>query len=229
MVQYSIIIPGHNEADNIEALVSAVNKTLSGKDFEIVFVNDNSSDNSEEILGKLKASVPQLRPINRRSNRGVGNALREGYKAARGKYIIQLDGDLSHDPAEIPKFIEKLKEYDVVCGARFIEEGVADMNFSRIVISKTFNFFLELFLGLSVHDLTSGYRMYRREVFEKIELNSSEFGIYPEVALKAHRAGFRIGEVPIHYHPRVTGTSKLSYLKQGPEYIKVLLAEFLRR
>jgi glycosyltransferase involved in cell wall biosynthesis len=197
--------------------------------FEIIVVNDNSSDDSEEILRCLQTEYEELTYISRHDSPGVGNAKRAGFCTAQGTYIITLDGDMSHDPRELPKFLRLKKRYDIVCGSRYISRGRAHMHWTRTIISGAFNRIFRVLIGIKIQDFTSGYRLIRKEVIWKIELTSSGFGIYIEIPLKAHVYGYRITEVPITYHKREYGTSNLNYLKQGPEYLKVGLAAFCLR
>jgi dolichol-phosphate mannosyltransferase len=197
-----------------------------GRSFEILVVNDNSADDTEQVLGSLEAKVAELHPLHRRGNRGVGNALRAGFKAARGSILVTMDGDLSHDPREISKLLDALADVHIVCGSRYTRDGGADMSWSRVVVSRFFNEVVRWITGLKIADVTSGFRAIRREVIDSITLENGEFGIYIEIPLKAVGRGFIFTEVPINYRPRKAGMSKLSYLRQGPEYLKVLLRSF---
>jgi glycosyltransferase involved in cell wall biosynthesis len=228
---YSVVVPAHNESSNLPKLVEGLERVLRREHmpFEIIIVNDNSTDDSEQVLLRLSKKFKELRHITRKTNPGVGNAKREGFGAARGKFIITLDGDLSHDPSELPKLLEKRDSYDVVCGSRYVEKGRADMTLSRKMISGAFNLFFRLLIGIKIKDFTSGYRVIRRGVIKKLRLESGTFGIYIEIPLKAHIYGFRLCEVPITYHKRQAGVSKLNYMRQGPEYLKVGLNAFLLR
>jgi glycosyltransferase involved in cell wall biosynthesis len=222
---YSSVTPAKNEAKNLPELIErldAVFKKL-GEPYEIIVVNDNSTDDSKAVLESLRLRFPALKPIHRPAYPGVGNAIKEGLSAAKGNIIVTLDGDLSHDPAEIPALLKGLDTHDFVCGSRYIAGGKADMNFSRIILSGTFNFIFRTLIGLPVKDFSSGFRVYKRTVIEAIRLNGSQFGVYIEIPIKAHLAGFKLTERPITYHQRKFGTTQLNYLKQGPEYIKVAL------
>ncbi|MBI2101428.1 glycosyltransferase [Candidatus Woesearchaeota archaeon] len=223
-MRYSIVIPAHNESENLVRLLksacSALQKT--NEKFEIIAVNDNSTDDSLEMLKSLKRQIKEVVIVNRTKNPGVGYAIREGLGNAKGDVIITMDGDLSHDPSEIPKFLGLLNGYDMVCGSRYIKGGKADMALGRVVISGLFNFVFRVLIGLPIRDFTSGYRAYKREVVKKIRLKSKTFGIYIEIPIKAHLAGFRLAEIPISYHKREFGKSNLNYFRQGPEYFKVI-------
>lgn len=224
-IHYSVVVPAHNEAGNLRKLALGIKNALSKtrKKFEIVIVNDNSADNSSEVLEHLKKKgVSELVIINRTTNPGVGNAIREGLCKARGETIITMDGDLSHEPEEIPKLLAKMGRYDMVCGSRYINGSKANIELSRKIISKTFNILFGNLLRMPVRDFTSGFRAYKREVIEKINLKNQNFGIYIEIPLKAYINGFKLTEAPITYSKRQSGHSNLNYFSQGPEYLKVI-------
>ena len=224
-ILYSTVTPARNESKNLPRLVASLNAVLGSLQapYEMIIVNDNSTDDSKAVLEGLRSRFPFLKPIHRASKPGVGNAIREGLENAKGRTIITLDGDLSHDPAEIPLLLEGLDRCDMVCGSRYMSGGKADMGLSRIVISGAFNIIFRKLIGIPVKDFTSGFRVYKRTVIDTITLKGSQFGVYIEIPIKAHLAGFKLTEAPITYHKRKFGTTQLSYLKQGPEYLKVAL------
>lgn len=220
---HSLVIPAHNEAKNLQKLLKKAYSVLkkTKKKFEIIVVNDNSTDNSDEILKKLNEKIKELRIVTRTKNPGAGYAIREGLGKVRGDIIITMDGDLSHDPAEIANFLKFLKNYDMICGSRYAKGGKAEMTYSRILVSRLFNLIFRKLIGIPVKDFTSGFRAYKAKIIDKIELKSKKFGIFIEIPLKAHLAGFKLTEIPISYHERGFGKSNLNYFKQGPEYLKV--------
>ena len=223
-IYYSIVVPAHNEAGNFKKLVLELKGSLSKlkKKFEIIIVNDNSTDDSLKVLKKIKKEVDELVIINRKRSPGVGNAIREGLYRTRGEIIITMDGDLSHNPDEIPKLLAKMGKYDMVCGSRYVNGSKANIEVSRKIISKTFNTLFGNLLRMPVRDFTSGFRAYRREIIEKINLENQNFGIYIEIPLKAYLNGFKLTEAPITYSKRQSGHSNLNYFAQGPEYLKVI-------
>jgi len=233
-LRYSVVIPAHNEEGNLEPLLNRLHEVLSRtkSPFEIIIVNDNSKDNSYALLKRLKMVYSELVLINRTSDPGVGNAIRAGLKSAKGQIIITLDGDLSHDPQEIPKLLKMLGTYDMVCGSRYIQGGSADMQASRKMVSGLFNLIFRFLIGIPVRDFTSGFRVYKRQIIDTINLRNPKFGIYIEIPFKAHLAGFKLTEIPITYHKRGKGASNLNYFIQGPEYLRVageaLKIKFLR-
>jgi ubiquinone/menaquinone biosynthesis C-methylase UbiE len=153
----------------------------------------------------------------------VGLSIRKGLDKSTGDVIVTLDGDLSHNPSEIPNLIDALNDCDMVCGSRYTQGGKADMSLGRLVVSSLFNIVFRNLLGLPVKDFTSGFRAYKRSIIESIKFTSNGFGIYIEVPIKTFLAGFTIKEIPIRYRTRFRGKSNLNYLKQGPEYNKVII------
>lgn len=220
---YSLVIPAHNEAKNLQKLLKKAYSVLkkTKEKFEIIVVNDNSTDNTDAVLKKLNEKIKELRIATRTKNPGAGYAIREGLGIVRGDIIITMDGDMSHDPAEIVNFLKFLKDYDMVCGSRYAKGGKAEMTHSRILVSRLFNLIFRKLIGIPVKDFTSGFRAYKAKIIDKIELKSKKFGIFIEIPLKAHLAGFKLTEIPISYHERGFGKSNLNYFKQGPEYLKV--------
>ena len=222
----SIIVPMKNEAKNCEPLAKAISETAKRNRWpiEAILVNDASTDNTKEVLEKLAKKYRFIKPIHRKPPSGPGRALRDGFMSAKGDVIVTMDGDLSHDPKEMPKLIAKLKDADIVCGSRSVEGGKAQMQKSRVIISGLYKFIFRTLIGIPVKDFTSGYRAYRKEAIDSLKLDAKMFGIYVEIPIKAHIKGFKFAEVPITYHKRIHGKTNLNYLKQGPEYTKYALA-----
>ncbi len=229
MTHYSIVTPAHNEAGNLPTLIEKIASVLDGKiDYNIVIVNDNSTDNSGEVLAGLQKKYKQLDVVTRTKLGGVGYAIREGLYNAKGDFIITMDGDLSHKPEQILDLLAAIKDkgLDMVCGSRYVARGASDMHLSRKIISRGYNVVFGTLLGLKVRDFTSGFRIFKRDFLENIKFDSTGFGIYVEILMKAHLAGYKIGEIPISYDVRGEGESNLNYFEQGPEYCRVALKTF---
>lgn len=206
----SIIIPIFNEEKNIEPLYLGLKTSLSliGKDFEIIFVNDGSTDNSEKILKEIAQKDRRVLIISHRTKLGKAAALGTGFDFAQGKLIITMDGDLQDDPKEIPKFVKKISQgYDVVCGWRIKRKDA----FLKILTSRLMNFFVFFLSGLKIHDFYCGLKCYRREVLEKLNLYG---GLYRLAHIAAHKKGFRITELTVNHQPRKFGQSKYGGLKR---------------
>lgn len=232
-MKVAIVVPAHNEEENIEKLVHDIDDILrqSRIDNQIIIVDDNSKDKTGAILKDLSKDMSNLTLIQRHDGVcGVGLTLREGIEAAKNcDIIITMDGDFSHDPKEIPKLVQGIKNgADLVIGSRYMKGGKADMPRSRIIISGLYNLLSKIFLRTSIQDLTTGFRAMKRTTIERIELTSEGFEIHPEIHLKICKQGFNVVEVPIYYHRRGGGTSKLRYLKVGPGYLRVVFKQLLK-
>ncbi|MEE8185124.1 MAG: glycosyltransferase [Thermodesulfobacteriota bacterium] len=228
-MELSIIIPAHNEEGNLPVLLERITSEAEhmGIEYEVIVVNDNSTDDTEKTLSQLKEKHKRLIVINRRSKRGVGNTLREGFKTAKGEIIITMDADMSHDPQDIPRLYNKATEgYDVVIGSRYVKGGGMDTTPGRLILSKGFALFSNI-LGLPLKDATTGYRAQRRDVIEALNLEATGFEIHVEIPMKAKRKGFKLCEVPIKYGRRKEGKSKLRYIEEGPRYIKIAIKSAL--
>jgi len=218
----TIVIPTYNERNNIERLVRRIAHVCkkSSYNYEIIVIDDNSPDGTADVVEKLKERNVIL--IKRSKKLGLGSAYVEGFKKAikkKADLIFQMDGDLSHHPKYILKFIEKVNEgYDVVVGSRLMKGGkVVGWDFSRRLISWGGNVIGRYIAGVDVSDLTSGYRAYKREVLEAIDLDSiksSSYDFQLEMLAKAINKGFEVGTVPIIFYGRKYGKSKLTKLDQ---------------
>ena len=205
----SIIIPTKNEPA-IETLISKITEIMKplNVNYNILAV-DKSDDDTPDKLRTLGVEILVQK------SKGLGGAVVEGLKAARGDLVFVMDADLSHDPKFMPLFIEKSKEgLDVVVGSRRIEGGeVIGWGLYRKMVSGIANFIGRLGSGLKISDITSGYRLYRKTVIESLDFQdfkTSGYAFQIEVLSKALNKGFRIGEVPIVFYDRTEGKSKLS-------------------
>lgn len=229
----SIIVPAHNEGKNIEVLVREINNQLISEsiEFEIILVNDNSTDDTGQIAENLAETFPNVRVIHRNPPSGFGRAIKDGFRAANGGLIIPVMGDLSDDPRDVVKLIRKAEEgYDVVYGSRFTKGGKAEnYPFLKRFFNRSFNNFVRLLYGIKEKDVTNAFKAYRREVIEKIgieNIESNHFDITVELPMKAHILGFNSIEVPVSWQGRIRGVSKLKLAEMGPLYIKRLLRVF---
>ncbi len=218
-MRISIVIPTYNEKENVGILIPKIFKIFEKNhmDADVIIVDDNSPDNTAEEVKKLQKSY-ELDLIERPKKMGIGSAYIEGFKHAmkkRSEIIFEMDADLSHDPEDIPKFLEKMEDgYDVVVGSRLVEDGgVTGWGIGRKAISFGGNLVGRKIAGIDVSDLTSGYRAYRTEVLEKIkldELKSKSYDFQLDMLHKTGKNGSNIGVVPITFRDRTTGKSKLS-------------------
>jgi dolichol-phosphate mannosyltransferase len=215
-----IIIPTYNESDNVENIVAAVfaeQPKVSDVELNILIVDDNSPDGTSAIVTKMKEANPRLHLITRMGKMGLGTAYVAGFKygLANGfDYIFEMDADFSHDPDEIPNFLREIKEYDVVLGSRYITgANVANWPLRRLLLSYYANKYARLVTGIKVNDATGGFKCFRREVLEAIDLDdirSNGYSFQIEMNFRAWRKKFRIKEIPIVFVDRRAGTSKMN-------------------
>ncbi len=216
----SIILPTYNERNNLEVLVKKILRVLNREKVlgNIIIIDDNSPDGTGKIAQKLATLHPlQIIYIKRDKKLGLGSAYITGFKKALAlgsKYIFEMDADLSHSPEDLPKFLKAIKNCDLVLGSRYISKGkIENWNMNRKLISKGGTIYAKTILSLPIKDLTSGFKCFRREVLEKIDLNniqSDGYAFQIELTYKATLLGFKIKEVPITFFERKTGTSKFS-------------------
>lgn len=169
--------------------------------YELVFVDDGSGDNTARVLRELASKHPELRVIRFRRNAGQSAALDAGFKRARGRVVVTLDADLQNDPRDIPNLLEKLREYDVVCGIR---QGRQD-TWLRRMSSKIANAIRRGVLHDDITDVGCSLRAYRRQCLASIKLYN---GMHRFLPVLLHLEGFRIGQTPVRHHPRRHGYSK---------------------
>ena len=188
---------------------------------EIVFMNNHSTDNTGKLadLAAKKDKANRIRVIHRvnRPSKDLGSSLREGISNARGNFILIMDCDLSHDPAEIKELFDKRNEADVIVGSRFAG-GSADMNLKRTILTRTYNMMISTLLNMHVKDITTGFKLYKRGVLQSLNLTNDGFGLHVEILIKAALKGYKIKEVPIHYKKSLKST--LNYRKQFKSYMK---------
>jgi glycosyltransferase involved in cell wall biosynthesis len=226
----SVIIPAHNESNNLKELVPKIHSVLKKQRLkhEIIVVNDNSTDNSSEILSNLDVIC-----IDRHDNKpGVGRNYRAALKIAKGGIIVFMDGDFSHNPEEIPLLLNPIFHgVDFVQGSRYMKshDGTIGMKIGRKFMSKLFNLLIRIMLGIQMSDYTSGFRAIRKNVLDKIELESNYFDVYVEIPIKLCLIGARVEEVPFNYNPRLYGKSNLNYLKMGPKYLRVIFRQWIKQ
>jgi dolichol-phosphate mannosyltransferase len=210
-----IIIPTYNEIENIEKLIKDI--ISFDENIDILVVDDNSPDGTGNLVKELKNNYKNLFLVEREGKLGLGTAYVAGFKFAlqNGYHLIfEMDADFSHDPKEIPNFITAIKEADLVVGSRYIS-GVNVVNWPlrRLMLSYFANRYTSIVTGLPLCDSTGGYKCFRREVLESLNLDEIHSGGYSfqiEISFKAWKKGFRIKEIPIIFIDRAVGKSKMS-------------------
>ncbi len=235
MNKISIVVPAHNEEENLynlfDELLPVLDKHEETQDYELVIVNDNSTDRTPEIIEEFASRNPRVKPVHRHSNPGFGNAIIEGFRNATGDIIIPVMGDLSDDPSDIPRLVHKIEEgYDIAYGSRFIEGGGTDgYPPAKMMANRAFNNCVRLLFGINHHDVTNAFKAYRKEVLETIgidKLEATGFDLTVEIPLKAHIMGFTSAEVPVIWHGRERGEAKLKLSQNAAKYGNRLLKLF---
>ncbi len=211
-----VVIPTYNEADNIEKLIQQI-FSLNLPGLEILIVDDNSPDGTSEIINKLQITNYKLHLIKRTSKLGLGSAYIAGFKKALklgADYIFEMDADFSHNPQDIPRMLEAIQNADLVIGSRKIPGGkIIGWNWWRKFMSNGAMWFSRILLNLQTRDVTAGFRCFRREVLEKIDLDkitSNGYAFQEEMLYRTEKADFKILEIPVIFVDRQAGQSKLN-------------------
>ncbi|MCD6100532.1 MAG: polyprenol monophosphomannose synthase [Candidatus Marinimicrobia bacterium] len=216
MAESLVIVPTYNEKDNIQTVVERVNAL--GIDIDILVVDDNSPDGTAEIVKELQTKYENLHLMERVGKLGLGSAYVAGFRWALKRdyeYILEMDADLSHNPFDIPRLINRAKEgYDVVIGSRYCNGvNVIHWPIKRLILSYGANKYTRIVTGLPIKDCTSGFKCYRRKVLESIDLErikSSGYSFQIEMKFRAWKKGFSLVEVPIIFEERSEGRSKMT-------------------
>ncbi len=231
-LKVSFVIPFHNEEKNVAPMIEQVTRyaQLQAKkwDFEVIPVNDRSKDKTKDVLRTYEKKYPFVKAVDRKNDteelgNTMGKALLAGSKKAAGDIIIWTMGDRADDPETYGTMVEKIQDgYDLVFGSRYMPGGTwGSLDPTKAFLSSRGTVLARVLFGIKVHDITNAFRAFRKELLGKITLDSSGFAISPEFALKAHLAGYRLGEVPTVYYDRVEGLSNFKLWRMSYEYLKV--------
>ena len=211
-----VVIPTFNEAGNITTVFDRI-FALNYSTVHVLIVDDNSPDGTAEIVRQHSEREPRIHLIERQAKMGLGTAYVTGFKFALQNgfdFVFEMDADLSHDPEELPRFIDKLDEFDLVIGSRYLTGvNVNNWPLSRLLLSLFANWYTRVITGMPIRDCTSGFKCFSRKVLETIDLDhivSNGYAFQIEMHYKAWRQGFRIGEIPIVFTERLSGKSKMS-------------------
>jgi dolichol-phosphate mannosyltransferase len=217
VLQVNVIVPTYNERENIKALVTQLLALPTG--VLVIVVDDNSPDGTGDIADRLAEENPgRIDVIHRAGKLGLGTAYIAGFRralAGGADLICTMDADFSHNPRYIPDMVAKIDQgYDLVIGSRYVPGGGSSgCTFDRKLLSWGANAFARTVLGLRAHDTTAGFRCYRREVLESVQLDeikASGYSFLIEMLHRVRRRGWQVGEVPIVFENRRLGTSKIS-------------------
>jgi glycosyltransferase involved in cell wall biosynthesis len=203
----SIFFPAYNDSGTIASLVITAIRTARRltPDYEVIVVNDGSADATPEILDELGRLYPEVRIVTHETNRGYGGALRTGFQTASRELVFYTDGDAQYDPSEVETLWRRMGEdVDLVSGYKISRSDPLH----RIVIGRVYHHIVKLLFGLQVRDVDCDFRLMRRSIFERVQLEKDSGVICLEMMKKIQDAGFRIAEVPVHHYHRAYGKSQ---------------------
>jgi len=221
----SIVIPLLNEAESLPELTKRIYEHLkpTSKKFEIVFIDDGSTDNSFEILNELKLTYPEIHVIQFNRNFGKSAALSEGFSAAKGDIVITMDADLQDDPEEIPRLVKEIESgLDLVSGWKKKRNDPI----SKTIPSKFFNIATRHLTGIKIHDFNCGLKAYRQDVIKAIPVYGE---LHRYLPVLAHWLGFKVGELVVKHHPRQHGYSKFGVKRFFNGFFDLLTVLFITR
>jgi len=211
-----VVLPTYNEAENVEPLVTAALAKLPPS-ARVLIVDDNSPDGTGRIADRLAAEHDAVSVLHRPGKKGLGPAYIAGFRRALGEgagLILEMDADFSHEPAYLPRLLDAAGRADLVVGSRYVPGGgVGDWGPLRRAISRGGSAYARFLLGVDVRDLTGGFKCFRREVLEAIDLDavrSRGYAFQVELTYRAIQRGFEVAEVPIVFRDRRVGASKMS-------------------
>jgi len=229
-----VVIPTYNERESIESLIREVLSLSLG--LNILVVDDNSPDGTGAIVSKLAEESPKVRLLTRKKRKGRGSAGVDGFKAALemgADLIIEMDADFSHHPRHIPDLLANANNYHVVLGSRFVAGGAdRDRGMLRQMVTRLAGLYVRTSLGIKIRDVSSGYRCFRKEVFEKVDLDdmiSAGPAIVLEILYKVCLNGFSVKEVPIIFEDRRQGQTKLDTITLLETLVMVLRLRKMHR
>ncbi|MCH2184307.1 glycosyltransferase family 2 protein [Myxococcota bacterium] len=230
----SIVIPAHNEAENLAPTVTALTETLDSESIahEIIVVNDNSTDRTDRVAAELTSRDPRIRVITRTKIGGFGRAVRSGLDVFRGDVVAIVMADSSDDPEDVVLYYRKIEEgYDCVFGSRFRRSSqVVNYPIAKLIVNRAVNRVIQLLFWCQFNDLTNAFKMYRRDVVLQCgPYSSSHFNLTIEMSLSALIRRYHIAEVPIKWYGRTWGASNLSIWAMGRRYLSTLLKVFFER
>jgi len=230
----SVLIPAYNEADNLGATIRNIVTALEGAGIthEIIVVNDNSTDGTEQKLAELEKTFPALRHFNNPPPNGFGLALQKGLKHFGGDAVVIVMADGSDDPQDIIAYWRKLAEgYDCVFGSRFMPgTKVVDYPLHKKILNRLANNFLRMVFRIGYNDVTNAFKCYRRDVIIGLQpILSHHFNLTVELPLKVIIRGFSYAVVPTHWYNRKFGISKLRIREMGSRYLFIVLYCLIER
>jgi hypothetical protein len=229
----SVVVPCRNEAANLPGLVAGLISLFDQYIHEIIIVNDNSSDETGAVAERLARSEPRVRPVHRTPPGGVGRALRDGYRAATGRYILSMDADFVSTLPELRGLFEAVANgSDGAIGSRFTPGSVlVRYPLGKLICNRAVHLILKILVDGSIRDVSNNLKLYRSEIFKRMELRSDTFAANLETGLKPILDGYNIAEVPVSWVNRTPamGSSSFRLLAVGPYYAATLVRTLCER
>lgn len=228
-MKLSVVIPGYNEEASIEQTVRAFHDELHKENInhEIVVVNDNSKDSTEDILRRLSKEIPQVRYVNNTPPNGFGFAVRKGLESFKGDCVAIVMADMSDRPVDLVRYFREMEEhdYDAVFGSRFIKGGkVIDYPKNKIFLNRFTNTLIKMLFGIRYNDVTNAFKLYKAETIAGVRpFLSHHFNLTVELPLKAIVRGYSYTVVPNHWTNRKNGESNLKIKEMGSRYFYIIL------
>lgn len=217
----SVVIPAYNEERNIPLLCKSLKSVLNKYQYEIIFVDDGSLDNTFNMLKTISQKDKKIKVVSFQRNYGKSAALSAGFDIAKGDIIITMDADLQDDPKEIPRFIEKINEgYDLVSGWKFKRRDPL----SKTIPSKFFNFLTSVLTKVKIHDINCGFKAYRKNVTKNINIYGE---LHRYIPVLASLNGYEVGEVKVEHHSRKYGKSKYGTSRLFKGFVDLITVKFL--
>jgi len=229
----SFVLPCHNEERNLSSLINGLKAFYGKYIFEIIVVDDNSTDDTAIIAEQIMSDDPKVHLIRRKPPNGVGRALRDGIKEAKGEFIVIMDSDFQHIIPEMRDLFDAVANgADVAIGSRFSRESVlANYPFTKICVNRLFHIFINLLVGKRCRDISNNLKIFRREVTQNFDIEFDDFAANAETGLKPILMGYNVVEVPISWMQRSLnmGLSSFQIIKTGPNYFRFLVRLVWRR
>lgn len=220
----SIVVPVLNEKESLPLLAREIEKAMQGMEYEILFIDDGSTDGSDEVLKELQKNSPQIKTSFFRRNYGKSAALACGFEHANGDYVVTLDADLQDDPNEIPAMLDLMQKENADLVVGWKKERRDPIH--KIISSKLFNAAIRFLSGLRLHDFNCGLKVFRRDVMIDLDLYGELHRFIPALA---HWKGYKVIEKPVHHRPRQSGVSKYGVARIIPGFADLMTVSFLHR
>lgn len=227
----TILVPAYNEEAVIESMLHELQQRLNlQEEYEILVVNDGSSDRTPELLASLRQSIPALRVVNHEQNQGLGRALATGFQQAQGRVIVTMDADLTHPPELVAALAAACTKSDFAVGSRYVHGGgMIGVPWWRVWISRVANFGFQVLFATKLRDITSGFKAYRAECIRGVPIIARGFEVQFEITIRLLKCGATFIEVPYQLRNRALGQSKMRYLSLIPRYAHALFTLFRYR